>query len=469
MTCGQDMQAVVPNPSAADPAKHVRYNLGMVLGVDDFMQEFTYHNSHRAWLARDLLGYGTAWGLRVVAEDNGEKGPRILVECGAALSPRGQLMHVSPAQCAYLNEWLAANRAAVSEKLGATPVSGTPLTLYVCLAYDECATDDVPLAGEPCRSDDQLTAPSRTQDHFKLKLCLDPPAQTEEDALRNFVQALAQVAIVPGTAGEAALTAFEEAVRQSPQAVLSPPSLCDYAFPSTLSIPGDQAAEYLRAAFRIWTVELRPRCRPQWLVEDGACAAGGAPLQHPDPEDYLQLARLDLPITVDGMTNPSRWSVASASVVEVNERERPYLLHLRMLQEWLLSVRAPTGAPGMMSLESPSGVVAAGFIRGDNLPDGPATGNLRVVPGVSGVSGVDGQLVFTFNGYQVPNGTFQYIVKAMAVPPPPIAPAKTQVMSVRFIGYRPEGIVLRVTRGATLLTLNVMESVKYMLEISRIG
>ena len=43
MTCRQDSQAILPKSSAADPAKHVKYNLGMVLGVDDFVQEFTYH------------------------------------------------------------------------------------------------------------------------------------------------------------------------------------------------------------------------------------------------------------------------------------------------------------------------------------------------------------------------------------------------------------------------------------------
>lgn len=468
------MQAVVPNPSAADPAKHVRYNLGMVLGVDDFVQEFTYHNSHRAWLARDLLGYGTVWGLRVVAEDNGEKGPRILVECGAALSPRGQLIHVSPAQCAYLNDWLAANRDAISEKLGAAPVSGDTLTLYATLAYDECATDDVPLAGEPCRTEDQLTAPSRTLDHFKLQLRLDPPPQTEEDALRNFVKALAQVAVIPGSGDDAALRDFEDAVRNSPL-VASPPTSppasggFDYAFPSTVTIPGDQVADYLRAAFRVWAVELRPRCRPGWLADDGACAAGGASMAHPGPEEFILLARLEMPITVDAMTSPDRWSIASAAAVDIDDRDRPYVLHLRMLQEWLLTALVPAGASASSSLVAPTGVVAAGLIRGDNLPDGPATGNLRVVPGVTGVSGVDGQIVFTFDGYRVPDGTFQYIVKAMAVPPPPIPPAKTQLMSVRFISYRPEGIVLRVTRGATTLTLSVLESVKYMLEISRIG
>src|SRR6185312_4742524 len=48
-----------------DPLKHVNYVLGMVLGVDDFTQEFTYLSARERWLARDAIGYGTLWGLGV--------------------------------------------------------------------------------------------------------------------------------------------------------------------------------------------------------------------------------------------------------------------------------------------------------------------------------------------------------------------------------------------------------------------
>src|SRR5882724_9624666 len=90
-----------------DPAKHVNYNLGMVLGVDDFTQEFAYLSGRDQWIVRDLIGYGTARGLKVSAEDDSEKGPRVVVESGVAVSPGGQMICVPSAQCAYLRDWVS--------------------------------------------------------------------------------------------------------------------------------------------------------------------------------------------------------------------------------------------------------------------------------------------------------------------------------------------------------------------------
>ena len=61
------------NMAEPNPTKHVNYNLGMVLGVDDFTQEFAYLSGRDQWLARDLIGYGTVRGLRVRLEVDVEK------------------------------------------------------------------------------------------------------------------------------------------------------------------------------------------------------------------------------------------------------------------------------------------------------------------------------------------------------------------------------------------------------------
>jgi hypothetical protein len=478
MTCSY-IQAVTANPSVADPAKHVKYNLGMVLGVDDFIQEFTYHNAHRAWLARDLVGYGTIWGLKVLPEDDADKGPRVLVECGAALSPRGQPVHVSPAQCAYLNDWIIANRPALEAVIQPTAAQPATATVYAVLAYDECETDDVPLAGEPCRIEENLVAPSRIKDHFKLQLRLDPPLQTEEDALRNFVRALAQVAVVdpPGTD----LTTFETRVRNSQQPLTSPPTPAPntytYSFPAGTSIPSDQVGAYLRAAMRIWTVELRPRCRPAWLAEDGVCCAGATQVVHPAEDDYITLAKIGVAVHVDPVnTTPDNkpvWYVASAVAdVHVDDRDRPYVLHLRMLQEWLLSGSHPA-AGGVVPLVAPSlvglvahapsyGVVAAGLVRADHpAAVGPAVGNLRIA------SVAAGEVVMTFDEYEEPYpvGDFQYVVKVLAVSAPP----RTPVPTVRFLEFRPNGFAIKVTRGNANVSVADLQTVPFMIEVTRIG
>ena len=74
-----------------DPCKHVNYTFGMVLGVEDFNQEFAYTHAKLQLLAREAIGYGTLSGLRVGAEATA-KGPRVTVTSGGALLPTGRLV-----------------------------------------------------------------------------------------------------------------------------------------------------------------------------------------------------------------------------------------------------------------------------------------------------------------------------------------------------------------------------------------
>ncbi len=336
--------AILP-ATAADPSKHVNYNLGMVLGVDDFIQEFAYLSGRDQWLARDLLGYGTVWGLRVSSEIE-SRGPRLVVDSGVAVSPRGQLIRVPCAQCAFFNDWLNLERTRTElvSRLGSPP--GEALTLYVVLCYRDCPTDKVPIPGEPCRSEEDLLVPSRLADDFVLELRFSPPDQREEDALRDFVAWLSQIEIADHPGPFTPLEDFIEAVRNAAQPSASPPSSPpDFMFgspPASLRIPRADACTYLRAAFRVWTTELRPRWRPRF--DRATC--GDTPLSQSDPEGCVLLAEVMLPVirTPDG-----DWAVDDTLPILVNEERRPFLLHLRFLQEWLLCGRHETAA----SLESP--------------------------------------------------------------------------------------------------------------------
>src|SRR5689334_1095097 len=113
-----------------DPTRHVNYTLGMVLGVDDFTQEFAYLSGRDQWLARDLIGYGTANGLEVEIQ-----GLEVIVHPGVALSPAGQLIRVPSTQCARLDQW-----AALDKNRQQLPQNGIA-SLYVVLCYRECPTD----------------------------------------------------------------------------------------------------------------------------------------------------------------------------------------------------------------------------------------------------------------------------------------------------------------------------------------
>jgi hypothetical protein len=315
---------------ASDPTKRVNYTNGMILGVDDFTQEATYVLARDRWLARETLGYGTLTGLRVSLATDEEHGPQVKVNAGVALTPTGYLVEVTQEQCAWLNDWLIANREQVT-----SPGDGERLSLYIVLRYRECPTDDQPVPGEPCRTADSSTAPSRVTDDFQLEIVTEPPKQLEEDAVRAFAAWLATIPIKE-LDEDGLLQRFEQAIPVF--ATASEPSTGPLEFatpdkwgtvppPDDVVIPSDQVAEYLRVAFRIWGTLIRPltlgdgrtRSSTPPVVEDILLAEVTVLLQEATDEDGNKVYQVDKP-----------------AEAQVNEANRPHLLHLRMVQEWLL-------------------------------------------------------------------------------------------------------------------------------------
>jgi hypothetical protein len=364
MGCCNEL-ATALDTTLVDPTQHVNFAKGMVLGVDDFQQEFAYLSGRDQWLVRDAIGYGTASGLRVFVENEGPEGPRLHVTAGSAFVPSGKQVCVGADQCAVINRWLAkpANAAIVNQLLngGSPPLSppfsppvspplsppavtsGT-ISLFLTLCYQDCLTRPVPVPGEPCRSQDELMADSRIADDFRLELRKSQPVQVEEDALRDFVRWLrANVHVQDGSppppsdaqawvaAMREAAQAWLDAASMSPQP--SPPAsistLGDYLVnlsPGSLTVSRDQVCELLRAAFRFWVTELRPL----WMAR----RCHHAMLQD---QDCVLLARIELDVSFIGGSPIGTWQVVgSPPTVLVDERTRPFLVHLRLLQEWLM-------------------------------------------------------------------------------------------------------------------------------------
>jgi hypothetical protein len=337
----------------------------MLLGVDDFNQEFAYLSGRDQWMARDLIGYGTVSGLRVFTQAD-VKGPRVVVEPGVALSPMGQLIRVPTAQCAYLNDWLKLDKTKANLL---THIASPPTTLraYVVLCYRDCPTEKVPIPGEPCRSEDDVMLPSRLADDFRLELMLEPPGQREEDAVRDFVDWLSDIHVTDSSASTP-LESFLDAIRAAAHLLSSPPvsgsgPLTDYLFgspPATLVINSADLCEYLDAAFRLWVTELRPRFRPDFLAGTHGCSnTNGA--SAPDVEECLLLAEVDVPVIIPG--GGTEFQVEDPDLLSIDETRRPLVIHLRMLQEMLLCGR------GIQSAASPSGggggpVILAGDAAG---------------------------------------------------------------------------------------------------------
>jgi hypothetical protein len=334
MSTGFAQLAAAPDVATPDPSKHVNYTLGMLLGVDDFNQEFVYLSGRDQWMARDVVGYGTLCGLRV-SLDQTVKGPRVAVASGTALSPRGQLICVRPAQCAYLNEWLSANEQAVQNAL-LSPL-GNSIKLYLVVCYRDCPVDPVPIAGEPCRSADDLMAPSRLVDDFRLDLRLTPPAQSEEDAIRDFVSWMNQIEITDAPGPFTSLTDFENALRAALANVGSPPDpgvIFQFGSPlAGIRIHPADVCTYMQAAFRIWVTEIRPLFHATW--PSAACSGGdGSAIVPPPTDECLLLAELDVPLVNVGPGQ--NWQVDDKHDVIIDESRRPVLLHTRLLQEWLV-------------------------------------------------------------------------------------------------------------------------------------
>ena len=349
-------RAIPPTLAEPDPTKHVKYTLGMVLGVDDFTQEFAYLAGRDRWLARDLLGYGTVTGLRVGVEIE-NRAPQIFVTPGVALSPRGQFIRVAPSQCADLNLWLGARHEELRQRLAGVGGNRALLRLYLVLAFRDCATDMVPIPGEPCRSQDETMAPSRLADDFKLELRYEVPDQREEDALRDFVEWLGQVEVTDEPGSFSTLEELEKALRDSTRAPSSPPSPPDFFYgspPEALRIHPSMAYEYLRAAFRLWTTELRPKWHEtrgdRGDVLPGAAAAAD--------DDSVLLAEVSVPLA--RATANTIWQVEDGKPIEIHEERRPYLVHLRMLQELVVSGRRAGGGAtsGGASIGPAFGVVS---------------------------------------------------------------------------------------------------------------
>jgi hypothetical protein len=326
--------------TGSDPTKHVNYSLGMVLGVDDFTQEFAYLSGRDQWILRDLIGYGTARGLSVHTELDVAKGPRVVVEPGVAVSPSGQMICVPSAQCAYLRDWVADHEVDVSGSLS-SPIDST-VSVYVVLCYRDCQVDNVPIAGEPCRTEDQLMAPSRIKDDFRLELRLDKPIQREEDAIRDFVAWLRQIP-VPEFGLSTPMNQFLDGIRAAASSwFTSPPASSpptDFMFgspPGSFHIQSMDLCKYMSAAFRLWVTELRPK----WIARWHGCAATHFEGDDAADEDCVLLAELIVSVEPK---SPGPWNVPDVEI-EVKDSGRPYLVHLRMLQDWMTCGVRPQAA-----------------------------------------------------------------------------------------------------------------------------
>lgn len=338
--CGQNTTGAAP--VSVDTGKRVNYTLGMLLGVDDFVQEQAYQIARRHELAREVLGYGTVRGLQVLLEPltSPPSPTRIRVTPGMAWTPSGTAVCVPSEQCCDVDAWLARHTAELTPLVSGSPAA---VTLYVVLSYAACLSDNVPIPGEPCRSEDELMQPSRVADGFLLELRTAPPPQVEEDAIRDFADWLAAVPVDTGSPPLSEADFLAE-LRDAALAWLQPtspgaPLPGDYMFGSP---PAGLASTdaLLRAALRLWVTALRPLWRARY-------GCGAQPGSEAASADAVLLAELQVPLLPRA---GGGWTTVGP--VEADESRRPLLLSLRLVQELITQNAAPEAGDSVVPAQA---------------------------------------------------------------------------------------------------------------------
>lgn len=296
-----------------DPNKRVNYQLGLVLGEDEFRQDQLHHRERDHRATRALHGYGTVSGLGLAVD---EATGQIHVRPGLAVDAAGRLICVPVEYCASLGGW-------VQDQAADDPSGGVPpaLSVYVVLCWTECTTDDVPIPADSCLSAEDSRAASRILDSFELRLSLEAPAivgevaPTSSDSLADLVDELHGLLDVSGG---------------------SPPDMAGVA-----------------GLLRDWAVDRRPE-----VIADEACLPAPA-----DP--CVLLGRVDIELE-DG---PSGIAVTAASV---DDADRPILVSTRLLQEALFAVGSDQVVPdhqhtlsGLGDVDLGSGPTANDILRFD--------------------------------------------------------------------------------------------------------
>ncbi|HTN87861.1 MAG TPA: hypothetical protein VL242_29480, partial [Sorangium sp.] len=165
-----------------DPFHAVRYQFGMLLGVEDFEAAQAYPRGkvrlHNAW----LHGEGVVWGFGVEAN-----GGELRVTPGLALDAAGHELHLDQAACLDLASWYEQHKddpAFQPAGGGVPPVVADPNLLvrraHVALRFRACLTRPVPSLSEPCEGASTGVAPSRAFETVELRLVPGPAPERRD-------------------------------------------------------------------------------------------------------------------------------------------------------------------------------------------------------------------------------------------------------------------------------------------------
>ena len=315
------------------PDLRVNYAFGMILGLDEFLQEQQYFLEKGRLHERALHGFGTVYGLQVTKTKADGADYTIEVAPGMAIDQWGREVVVRSAQCARLGAWLAAQEQAKQGTIEANKGVSGEFTVYVVISYTECEDDLVPLPGQPCSSSSQAMAASRLRDAWNIDLRWSPPPMPAWDTDRRLARLLSSVQIVAGL--DPALSSEGDiigAIQNLPGDVSAGPDdlwpLVDWppgsppsspSGPVRYRLPAETAADALDRIFTVWVTQVRP------LLSPGLTQ----PADSSDPAVLLA----SISFTLGPVASPPGPDPVIASCDPPDDHGRPYVLHTRLLQE----------------------------------------------------------------------------------------------------------------------------------------
>ncbi len=323
-----------------DPLQRINYAFGLVLGVDEFVDEQCYFLEKEYMHNRALHGCGTVSGLHVSAAANNED-IEIRVAPGMGIDQYGRLFVVSNEQCASLLTWLADQE-----------VTGQDQTLYVVARYAECETELVPIAGQPCSSSEQLSAPSRIRDTFEISFALRPPPHQRHNAVVNLGEFLSRFRRDTeaeslgdlGTAARLEAIIGPDVVNQTSadfQTHLNMiiADLTNNAGAQLIPVLPGEAETLVNAIFAYWITRVRPQLLPDLI---NPATPENAEAEPPVPD--ILLAQID----VAGAGQEA----LELGDITIDNTLRPYLLHTQLIQE-LFDIQDRAGAGNAETPDEP--------------------------------------------------------------------------------------------------------------------
>ncbi|HEV7762497.1 MAG TPA: hypothetical protein VGO78_25990, partial [Acidimicrobiales bacterium] len=273
------MQQCVPVATGAlTPDQRVNYLFGLVLGVDEFQQEDLYLRERDERATRTLHGYGTSVGLDVTAERPAAAPDDVEVKVapGIAADQRGRPVVIPTAQCARVGAWIAAEEEQAAAHEAASPLEehlgpSGDVTLYVVVEHDVCPDGLVPLPGKPCGSDDEVTAPSRLRDSWRLGFRWAPPAMPHWDGVRALADILVTIELDDLSPIESDEELLAEHIRALAPGTV-PPEVPLPPLPLRPLLPRAEARAALDRLLTIWVTEVRPALAPDLIAPEGEAA-----------------------------------------------------------------------------------------------------------------------------------------------------------------------------------------------------